>query len=324
MKKVILSHSFIEEPMERLNNSFDKVRVIHSAEPSDMVSELSDADGVIIRIGKVDRETMLNCTNLKVIGRPGVGVDTIDIEAATELGIPVVITPGANARSVAEHAMTFMFAVAKGLVKTDYETKRGNYSYRFENKSFELLGKNVFTIGFGNIGKEFAKMCLGIGMNVTVFDPYAKKEDVEALGFKYSEDIDKELPNMDVLSLHIPLTDQTKGIIGKEQFKMMKKTSIVLNCARGGIIDEKALAEALDNDEILGAGVDVYEVEPIGADYPLLKSKNLITTPHNAAITKEASLAMAFNCIDGVEAVLNGEKWPHVANKEVYDHPKWK
>lgn len=170
MKKVILSHSFIEEPMERLNNSFEKVRVIHSAEPTDMLSELSDADGVIIRIGKVDKETMLKCKNLKVIGRPGVGVDSIDVEAATELGIPVVITPGANARSVAEHAMTFLTQsenIGKAGSKVELCKVEGDQSL-----SYKEFMKHMKTTIKGSFIGTYVGAIPGIGGGVASFVSY--------------------------------------------------------------------------------------------------------------------------------------------------------
>ena len=174
MAKVVISHRLHDDGMAVLEKAGADVVITNSGKPKDMLPELLDADGLIIRIGSIDRETMLKCKNLKVIGRPGVGVDDVDVEAATELGIPVVIAPGANTRSVAEHAMAMMFACAKDMVRCDKEMRKGNFAIRSEYKAYELNGKVLGLIGCGHIGNILAEMATGIGMKVLVYDPFVK------------------------------------------------------------------------------------------------------------------------------------------------------
>ena len=174
MAKVVISHRLHDDGMAVLEKAGVEVVITNSGDPKVMLPELKDADGVIIRIGSIDRETMEQCPKLKVIGRPGVGVDDVDVEAATELGIPVVIAPGANSRSVAEHAMAMMFACAKDMIRSDKEMRNGNFGIRSSYKAYELGGKTLGLLGYGHIGSIFAGMAAGIGMKVLVYDPFIK------------------------------------------------------------------------------------------------------------------------------------------------------
>ncbi len=323
MKKVVISHRLHDDGMAVLEKAGVKVAITNNGDPKAMLPELMDAEGLIIRIGSIDRETMLAAKNLKVIGRPGVGVDDVDVEAATELGIPVVVAPGANTRSVAEHAFAFMFAAAKDMVHTDKELRKGNFAIRSSYKAFELYGKTLGLVGYGNIGSVLAQMSASIGMKVVVYDPFIKPETVTALGYQYEQDMNALLQIADVVSLHVPLTAKTKKLIGEAELKLMKKTAILINCARGGIIDEAALAEALGNNELHAAGLDVFATEPVTADEPLLKYDNIIVSPHMAGQTKEAASGVATMAAEGVIAVINGQKWQYVCNPKAYEHPRW-
>lgn len=266
---------------------------------------------------------MEKCPNLKVIGRPGVGVDNVDVKAATELGIPVVIAPRANSRSVAECAFTMMFAAAKDMVRADKETRKGNFKVRSEYKAYEIGGKTLGLIGYGNIGSILAQMSAAVGMSVIVYDPFVKPEVVESLGYRYVTSIDPILKDADVISLHVPLTDETRNLISKPQLEAMKSNAILINCARGGIINEKDLYEALKNNVIQACCLDVFEKEPVPADDPLLSLDNVIAYPHMAGQTREAASNVATGAARGVAAILRGEKWPAVCNPEVYKHPRW-
>lgn len=323
MAKVVISHRLHDDGMAVLEKAGVEVVITNSGDPKDMLPELKDADGVIIRIGSIDRETMEQCPNLKVIGRPGVGVDDVDVEAATELGIPVVIAPGANTRSVAEHAMAMMFACAKDMMRSDKEMRKGNFGIRSSYKAFELLGKTLGLIGYGHIGSVFADMAKGIGMNVIVYDPFVKKEAVEEKGYGYREDMRDVLKEADVVSLHTPLTPQTRNMIGEAELKLMKKDSILINCARGGIVDEVALNKALDENWIHSAGTDVVVHEPIDPADPIFSHDNIVVSPHMAGQTREAASGVATLAAEGTAAVINGEKWDKVCNPKAYDHARW-
>lgn len=323
MSKVVISHKLHDDGMAALEKAGLDVAVTNSGKPQDMLPELIDAEGVIIRIGSIDKETMLKCKNLKVIGRPGVGVDDVDVEAATELGIPVVIAPGANTRSVAEHAMAMMFACAKDMVHCDKEMRNGNFNIRSEYKAYEILGKKLGLIGCGHIGNILAQMASAIGMSVVIYDPFVKREVVEKQGYAYEEDMQEVLKNADVISIHTPLTPKTKNMIGEKELKMMKSTGILINCARGGIVDEAALCKALNENWIHSAATDVVVNEPISVDDPLFKCRNIIVTPHMAGQTKEAASGVATMAAEGVAAVIRGEKWDKVCNPKAYEHPRW-
>ncbi|WP_303148931.1 hydroxyacid dehydrogenase [uncultured Megasphaera sp.] len=323
MAKVVISHRLHDDGMAVLEKAGVDVVITNSGDPKVMLPELKDADGVIIRIGSIDRETMEQCPKLKVIGRPGVGVDDVDVEAATELGIPVVIAPGANSRSVAEHAMAMMFACAKDMMRSDREMRKGNFGIRSSYKAYELGGKTLGLLGYGHIGSIFAGMAAGIGMKVLVYDPFIKKEIVEAQGYGYREDMHDVLREADVVSIHTPLTPQTKNMIGEAELRMMKKDGILINCARGGIVDEAALNKALDENWIHSAGTDVVVHEPIDPADPIFHHDNIVVTPHMAGQTREAASGVATLAAEGTVAVISGQKWDKVCNPKAYEHPRW-
>ena len=242
-------------------------------------------------------EMIAECRKLKVIARAGVGYDMIDVKAATALGIPVVITPGSNARSVAEHALAMMFALSQNLAEAHIETLRGNWGIRESGKTFELLGKTAGIIGTGAIGTEMTKLCAAIGMNVITCNSHSPREELEVL-----------LRESDVVSLHVPLTEKTRNMISARELAMMKPSAILINCARGGVVDESALVNALNDEVIYGAGVDVFEHEPPESDSPLLHCRNVIVSPHSASLARESAIRTAEICACGCVAVLWGEK----------------
>ena len=280
-----MTQSICPEGIEKLKaDTNGQVEIIaeDNPDPNNYLDDMKDADALIVRIAKCDAHAIENSPNLKVIGRTGVGYDSVDVKKATELGIPVVITPGANNRSVAEHAVAMMFALSKT-----------------------------------------AKICQGVGMKIAGYDPFMSQEKIEALGAEYYADYKELIKNADIVTVHVPLTDQTRNMIGAAELATMKKTALVINCSRGGIVNEEALCEALRAGTIAGAGTDVFCNEPPKPDDPLLNTPNLIVSPHSAAQTREAVIKMATMCVDGCLAVIRGEKWPFVADKKVYDHPRW-
>ena len=321
--KFVMSQAICPEGMAMLEGKAD-IYVADKPDPNDYLDEMKDADALIVRIASCDGHVIENSPNLKVIGRTGVGYDSVDVKKATELGIPVVITPGANSRSVAEHTVAMMFALSKNLYEGQKELVHGNWEIRGAGKAFELKGKTVGFIGLGAIGRETLSICRGIGMKAAAYDPFLSKEKIEAEGAEYFEDFRDMLKVCDVISVHVPLTEETRGMIGAKELDLMKKSALIINCSRGGIIDEDALIDALNNDIIAGAGLDVFVKEPPKPEDKILKAKNLILSPHSAAQTREAVINMATLCVQGCLAVINGEKWPYVADPKVYEHEKWK
>ena len=320
--KFVMTQAVCPEGMQLLDGVAD-IYVADNQDPNNYLDQMQDCDALIVRIAKCDGHAIENSPQLKVIGRTGVGYDTVDVKKATELGIPVVITPGANNRSVAEHAVAMMFALSKNLVEAQNEMCAGNWEIRGAKKAFELEGKTVGVIGMGAIGRETAKICTGCGMKVAGYDPFMSREKIESLGAEYFADYQELLKESDIVTIHVPLTDQTRDMIAGAQLAMMKKTALIINCSRGGIINEADLVQALKEGVIAGAGTDVYCSEPPKADDPLLHCPNLIVSPHSAAQTREAVIKMAQMCVKGCLAVCRGEKWPYVADRSVYDHPRW-
>lgn len=246
------------------------------------------ADAMICRSQpKVTAELLADPGKLRAIARAGVGVDTIDVAAATRKGIVVMNTPSGNTVSAAEHTIALMFALARQIPAADATMKAGGWD-RNKFLGTELAGKTLGVIGLGRIGQEVARRAKGLDMRVVGFDPFVTSAKTAELGMTPAASLDAVLPQVDFLTLHIPLTPETKGAIGAKQLSAMKKSARVLNVARGGVIDEQALADALNAGTIAGAGVDVFSVEPATADNPLRSAKNVVLTPHLGASTAEA------------------------------------
>ncbi len=322
MSKIVLSHPLYKDGMDALHGKGDVV-IANNGNSDEIMAYLQTADAFILRIGKIDRKAILQCKQLKVIARPGVGVDSVDVATATEQGIPVVIAPRANSRSVAEHTLALIFATAKNLVDSDVQTRRGNFNVREKYAAIELLGKSVGVVGYGNIGKEVAKLCGAIGMPVHVYDPFVGKDEIVKAGFSCEETLADLLKLSDVVTLHLPSTPETKGLIGVKELASMKKTAFLINCSRGDQVDEDALFRALSEKAIAGAGLDVLKEEPMKAGHPLFSLENLVVTPHLAAQTREATAKGVVMAVQGTLAILHGEQWPNVVNPDAYRHSRW-
>ena len=323
MNKIVISHPLYRDGMALLEGKAEIV-ITNDGDSDRILDSLIDADAYILRIGKIDRKAIERCEKLKVITRPGVGYDSVDVQAATERGIPVVLCPAANARAVAEHTGALLLACAKNIVESVNETKAGNFGIRNRYAAVDIVDKMLVVLGFGNIGRQVAKLCAALDMKVGVFDPFVKRETAEEMGYVYFENMLDALAAADFVSLHMPSMPSTRGMIAAEQFKAMKPTAFFLNAARGDVVNEPALIAALKNGEIAGAGLDVLVEEPFPADHPFMTMPNVVLTPHMAAQSQETVSKLVTMAAEGTLAVLRGEKWPYVANPEVYDHPRWK
>lgn len=323
MNKIVISHPLYQDGMALLEGKAEIV-ITNDGDSDRILDSLIDADAYILRIGKIDRKAIERCEKLKVITRPGVGYDSVDVQAATERGIPVVLCPAANARAVAEHTVALLLACAKNIVESVNETKAGNFGIRNRYAAVDIVDKMLVVLGFGNIGRQVAKLCAALDMKVGVFDPFVKRETTEEMGYVYFENMLDALAAADFVSLHMPSMPSTRGMIAAEQFKAMKPTAFFLNAARGDVVNEPALIAALKNGEIAGAGLDVLVEEPFPADHPFMTMPNVVLTPHMAAQSQETVSKLVTMAAEGTLAVLRGEKWPYVANPEVYDHPRWK
>jgi D-3-phosphoglycerate dehydrogenase len=267
---------------------------------------------LLIRTAPVTEAVLKAGSKLKVVGRHGTGVDNIDIQTATELGIYVTNAPESNANSVAEQAIGLMIACARNFIKGNRELVKGNFEIRNQIKGVDLEKKTVGIIGLGRIGSFVAKKAiLGLDMSVIAYDPYADKENV-APEIELVDKVDDIFQCADFVTLHLPSTPETKGMVGKREFEMMKSSAYIINTARGDLIHETELVEALQTNQIAGAGLDVYAQEPPQNDHPLFTLDNVMLTPHNSTLTKECMVRLAVHAAIGIHEVLSGQKptWP--------------
>ncbi|MCR4440559.1 MAG: phosphoglycerate dehydrogenase [Peptococcaceae bacterium] len=268
--------------------------------------------GIIVRSEtKITKKILENCHQLKVVGRAGVGIDNIDVEAATLKGIVVVNTPDGNTISAAEHTMGMMLALARHIPQADHSLRQGQWN-RSKYVGVELRSKKLGIIGFGKIGSEVGKRSKAFGMEIMVYDPYVTQQTAQRAGVELV-DLDTLLRESDIITVHMPLTSETRHMICKEQFDKMKDGVRILNVARGGIIDEAALYEAIINKKVAGAALDVYEKEPL-TQSPLFALPEVIVTPHLGASTQEAQVNVAIDVAYEILRVLHGEPVQNAVN----------
>ncbi len=260
----------------------------------------------IFRSDRFGRPEMARFRHLRVIGVHGSGFDNIDLTAARDFNIAVFNTPGRNARSVAEHALTLMLALSKQLLQSDQAARAGDMAFRFRAQLRELHGQTLGLVGFGAIGRATGSLALALGMRVQVLARSATCEQLAALGMGRVESLKGLLNSSDIVSLHVPSVPQTNHLIGAQQLREMKPTALLINTGRAPLIDEAALIEALQSGVIAGAGLDVYAFDSMAADYPLLHLPNVLLTPHTGASTEQSLIRMASAVTQGVLHVLAG------------------
>ena len=284
-----------------------------------ILQHIANYDGAILGgMAPFTARIVGNAPRLKVVSRHGVGYDNVDVDALTAAGIPLTVTGTANSVTVAEHSLFFMMSLAKHGVLFDREVRKGNWGIRFENTAVDLAGRKVLILGFGRIGQLLVKRCLGMDMDVCVHDPYASEEAIREAGAVPVTDWRALLPQLDFLSVNCPKTDETKGMVGTAELAAMKGTAYVVNTARGGIVDEPALVDALERRVIAGAAIDAFEVEPATADNPLFALDNILVSPHSAGVTEESMFRMGAACAQNVVDCFDGTLDPaNVVNREV-------
>ena len=299
--------SFLKE------NEF-KVIEIENFEIQNLKEQLKDVDGILLRTTKLDKEILQHCDNLKIISRHGVGYDNVDLDFLNENKIALCITSTSNAVSVAEHVLSFFIYLTKNLSLSDSLVKEGNFEKRSQLPNFfELYKKKVLIIGFGRIGKEVAKRCLGFDMEVYVYDPFL---DNEIIIRNQCIPIEKNqgLAIADFITIHLPLNGDTKNFISQTELNVMKKNSILVNTSRGGIVNENDLCIALESKKIQGAGMDVFVSEPPESNHPFFKLDNILLTPHNAALTLECRERMSLEASQNIVFFLNNMSELNVEN----------
>jgi D-3-phosphoglycerate dehydrogenase len=303
VKRVLVTDGLQAVGVDALRKHGLEVEVTSSLDERALIARLGEYEGLIVRSAtKVTRAAIAAGTRLEVIGRAGAGVDTIDVDAATERGIIVMNTPGGNTTAVAEHTLALLLALARRVAVADATLKAGRWE-KNRLQGVELLGKTLGILGLGRIGGEVARRALGFRMQVLAYDPYLTREAAERLGVD-SVELDELLTRSDFITIHTPLTGDTRHLIGEAELARMKPGVRLINCARGGIIDEAALARALASGQVGGAGIDVFEQEPPPADHPLLRFEQVVLTPHLGAATDEAQSAVALAIADQVADVL--------------------
>lgn len=307
-RRILVTHNKIAEKAIRLLNDHD-IDVYFSPpyDASDIVAKRAaelGIDGMMVRQGRITEEVIAASPRLKVIAKHGVGIDNVDIAAAARLGIPVLRAMGSNSRAVAEHTIALALSLIKEILPLDKAVKSGEWPKpTFIGKDF--LGATIGLIGYGGIGRETARMAEALGMEVVVHDPFAHGA-AEADGFASASDIDRMLPDLDILSIHCPLTAATRDLIDARRLGLMKKTAVLVNTARGGIINEAALADALSAGTVAGAALDSFATEPPAADSPLWALSTLIATPHIGGVTYGSADAMAVIAAQHIISILDG------------------
>ncbi len=318
-KTVLVPHFMTEAGLAVLRARPEIETIPYSAQirPDDFYPLLRDASGVALSATPFGPSATAAAQALEVVARIGVGFDAVDIPSLTARGIPLMIAGTANSVSVAEHAVFLIMAVAKRALELHARTRDGLWHDRTSALPRELAGSTVLVVGFGRIGSRTAPRCAAFGMRVLVHDPFVPAGTIEAAGFEAVE-LDAALPNADYVTLHCPRNPQTLGLFGAERIARMKPGAVLVNTARGGIVEEAALLAALEAGHIAGAGLDVLAQEPQGAGNPLLHWPTVIASPHIAGVTIESMDAMCVNTARNIVSALDGAPIrEHVVNQEV-------
>ena len=312
--KIGLVGSIHELGWEVLRSQGHSIIEVTDVSANNLKKELADVSGIVLRTAQMPNEVIDACPNLQIIARHGVGYDNVDLNYLNKKKIALGVTGTANAVSVAEHVMTFFLQLTKNIHLSDELTRKGKFQEKGNLPSFfELYQKNVLILGFGRIGQAVAKRCLGFEMNVYVYDPYVSKDTIEKMGC-HSISIEDSLKLADFVSVHLPLNGETRNFINAKSFQEMKDSCVIVNTARGGIINEQDLYQALKDKKLRAAGLDVYEQEPPPSDHPLFDLSNVLLTPHNAALTLECRMRMAVEVCETVSFYLKNKEKLNLQN----------
>jgi D-3-phosphoglycerate dehydrogenase len=292
--------------------------VIMDVSEENVLALIPGVSGITVRAAKITPEIIARADALKVVSRNGVGYDSVDIPALDAHGIPLTVVGTANSVNVAELAFHMMLSIAKRGMRHDREIRGGNWDYKYQSDMIELWEKTLLIVGFGRIGTRVAKRAHAFEMKVLVCDPYIDQKLITDAGCTPVDDFRAVLPEVDYLTLHLPKSPEMVGMIGAAELKQMKRSAVVVNCARGGLVDEAALHAALSEDALFGAGLDVFAEEPPAPDNPLFGLDNFICSPHMGGASQEASLRGGIVCVQNVIDAIDGKLDPDfVINKNV-------
>jgi len=306
-KKILIIQPIHPTGIKLLEDNSDyEFEIVENTDNEFLKSKIKDCDAISIRTANLTGEVIEGSTKLKIISRHGVGYDNIDLESTKKNNITLAITATANAVAVAEHVMFMLLNISKKGNMYDETVKSGKFNDRNKlPKTVELWNKNILIAGFGRIGQALIKRCHGFEMKVFVYDPFVSKEIIEKHGGIKVDSLEDATKSMDAISLHVPLNEKTKNIINYDLLKNMKKNCIIINASRGGVINEIDLDKALNENLILGAGLDVFEIEPPNSDNPLLKNNKVFLSPHTAAFTEECMTRMGKETIQNIIDFFN-------------------
>ena len=326
---------FVADPVSKTGvealaeGGFVEVVVQTGLKEEELIKIIPEFHGLVVRSQtKVTPAVFAAAKNLKVVGRAGVGIDNVDVEAATKHGVIVMNAPGGNTISTAEHAFSLMLATARYIPQADASMKAGKWD-RKKFEGVELHGKTIAILGMGRIGTEVARRAIAFGMKVLAYDPYISASKAKSLQVEVVDKVDDILPQADFITVHMPLTEETRHMIGAKQLPLLKKGVRIVNCARGGLIDEDVLAEGLKSGQIGGAALDVFEVEPLPAEWPHRDVPNLVLTPHLGASTAEAQELVGIEIAEAVRATLlrgeirNSVNMPNIDAKTISTLGPW-
>jgi D-3-phosphoglycerate dehydrogenase len=302
MYKIGIIENIHPSGIELLNNNSNfEYDIITDISEENLRSKIEKYDAVSLRVSRLTENVLSYAKNLKVISRHGVGYDNVPINYLKKNNITLMITGTANAVAVSEHVFYMMLSLSKSLLYLDTEVRSGNFKSNIKNfQTFELQNKEILIAGFGRIGKNLIKKCIGFDMIPKVYDPFVNEQEIQKLGGHKVNNFIEGVKSADFLTIHMPLNKETNNIINYELLTCMKKNSIIINTARGGIINEVDLNKALNENIIFGAGLDVFEKEPPDLNNPLLKNKKVIMTPHTAALTNECKIRMSKETIQNI------------------------
>ncbi len=324
--KVLLPQPIEPEAMALLEREKCTIISAPDPKPETVLPLLREVQGLILRTGiSITRDLIEVADNLLVISRTGGGLDNVDVEAATERGIIVTSNLGINTRSVAEHVLSMILSLSKRLPTMDQAVRNSNFGIRYQNLPRDITGKIIGLLGFGRIGCEIGRICHhAFNMQVLANDPYFEEgKKNESLNWVNLVELKELIATSDVISIHVPLTEQTHNLIDEAQLSMMKSDAILINAARGGVVNENALVKALQTHKIAGAGLDVFSEEPVSPDHPLLKLENVILNPHSAALTYECVTRMATEAAKCVLDVFARREPSNVANPQTLANGRW-
>ena len=311
MPKVLVTDGIRQAGLDVLTQREDMVidRCWNRTSEDDLIDRVADVDAILVGTTPITGRIIEAARGLKVVSRRGVGYDNIDLAALRRRKIPLTIVGSANASTVAEHTLCVILALAKQTMAYDRATRAGNWRFRESLLAVDLLGKTLLLVGFGRVGRAVAVRASAFGLRVLVYDPLVSQEVIREFQVEAVTDLLRGLAICDFLSVHVPLTRQTAGLIGRKELAAMRPTAFIISTARGGVVDEDCLVDALRMGLIRGAGLDVFNEEPPPPNHPLLGFENVILSPHSAALTQECAQRMdkvaATNCLDGIDGKLD-------------------